>query len=71
MTDELLNRRREILKDTIKKAAKELLGFGGLPLAGFSFPLDDFKTTWIIVRPATEEEADAELTKGRPSNVDE
>jgi len=66
MTDEIANKRRQMLQDTIRKAAKELLGFGGLPLAGFSFPLDDSKTTWIIVRPATEEEADEELQKGRP-----
>jgi len=66
MTDEIANKRRQMLQDTIRKAAKELLGFGGLPPAGFSFPLDDSKTTWIIVRPATEEEADAELQKGRP-----
>jgi len=66
MTDEIANKRRQILQDTIRKAAKELLGFGGLPLAGFSFPLDDSKTTWIIVRPATEEEADEELQRGRP-----
>jgi hypothetical protein len=64
MTDDITNKRREKLKDTIRKAAKELLGFGNIPIAGFSFPLDDSKTTWIIVRPATEEEADAELTKG-------
>lgn len=61
--NDIADKRREKLKDTIRKAAKELLGFGGLPVAGFSFPLDDSKTTWIIVRPATEEEADAELTK--------
>jgi hypothetical protein len=65
MTDEIANKRRQMLQDTIRKAAKELLGFGGLPLAGFSFPLDDSKTTWIIVRPATEEEADEELQRGR------
>lgn len=61
--NDIADKRREKLKDTIRKAAKELLGFGGMPLAGFSFPLDDTKTTWVIVRPATEEEADAELTK--------
>jgi len=66
MTDEIANKRRQMLQDTIRKAAKELLGFDGLPLAGFSFPLDDSKTTWIIVRPATEEEADEELQRGRP-----
>lgn len=63
--NDIANQRREQLQDTIKKAAKELLGFGGIPLAGFSFPLDDTKTTWVIVRPATEDEADAELTKGQ------
>lgn len=61
--NELENKRREKLKETIKSAAKELLGFGGIPIAGFSFPLDDAKTTWVIVRRATEDEADAELTK--------
>lgn len=64
--NEIDEKRRQKLQDTIRKAAKELLGFGGLPVAGFSFPLDDSRTTWIIVRPATEDEADAELTKGRP-----
>jgi hypothetical protein len=63
--NDIANKRREVLKDTIRKAAKELLGFGGIAIAGFSFPLDDSKTTWIIVRPATEEEADAEIEKGR------
>lgn len=63
--NDIANKRREQLQETIKKAAKELLGFGGMPLAGFSFPLDDTKTTWVIVRPATEDEADAELTKGQ------
>lgn len=61
--NDIADKRRQKLQETIKKAAKELLGFGGLPLAGFSFPLDDTKKTWIIVRPATEEEADAELRK--------
>ena len=61
--NDIADRRREKLKDTIRKAAKELLNFGGLPMAGFSFPLDDSKTTWIIVRPGTEDEADAELRK--------
>jgi hypothetical protein len=61
--NDIAGQRRKQLQETIKKAAKELLGFGGMPLAGFSFPLDDTQTTWIIVRPATEEEADAELAK--------
>lgn len=61
--NDIADKRREKLKDTIRKAAKELLGFDGIPLAGFSFPLDEARTKWVIVRPCTEEEADAELTK--------
>lgn len=68
--NDIADQRRKQLQETIKKAAKELLSFGGIPPAGFSFPLDDTKTTWVIVRPATEDEdeadADAELTKKRP-----
>jgi hypothetical protein len=63
VTDDIQNKRRQKLQDAVRKAVKELLDFGGVPLAGFSFPLDDTKKTWIIVRPATEEEADAELRK--------
>jgi len=63
MTDELIEKRRKKLQDDIRKAALALLNFENIPIAGFSFPLDESKTTWIIVRPATEEEADQELTK--------
>lgn len=65
--NDIVEKRREKLKDAIKKAAKELLGFGGIPIAGFSFPLDDARTMWVIVRPATDEEATAELMKRSPT----
>lgn len=63
--NDISDKRREKLKDAVRKAALDLLNFENIPIAGFSFPLDDTKTTWIIVRPATEEEAHAELTKGQ------
>lgn len=65
MNDDLLEKRRKRLQDRIRKAATELLDLPGLPIAGFSFPLDDARETWVIVRPATEDEATAELTKGQ------
>ena len=61
--NDLADKRREKLMDAVRKAAQDLLNFENVPIAGFSFPLDDSRTTWVIVRPATEAEADAELTK--------
>lgn len=61
--NDIIEARRKKLQDAIRKAAKELLDFENIPIAGFCFPLDDTKKMWVIVRPATEDEAEAELKR--------